>query len=63
MIMQTYALLDHPAEPVRGHLGRDGQQESLHQAAGLPLPGPCLQTLHPGYPVQKRTQALLCGPP
>ena len=50
---------DHPAEPVRGRPRRDGQQEPIHQAAGLALPGPLLQALHPVLVAQGPPQTLL----
>ncbi|KAG5839923.1 hypothetical protein ANANG_G00210390 [Anguilla anguilla] len=50
---------DHPAEHQRGRPGRDGQQEPLHQAAGLSVPGPKLPALHRRQSAQERPQTLL----
>lgn len=51
---------DDSAESFRGRSGCDGQQEPVHQAAGVSVPGPLLQTLQPGHAAQERAEASVC---
>lgn len=53
---------DHSPEPERGHAGRDGQQEPVHQAAGLSVPDQEYPSFNPFHPAQEPAQTPLCCP-